>query len=89
MEFELEDIRPAFEVQVVSGLFFDRRTFLVVDTGDGRPTVIALMPHQARGVAEDLADPALAGRVHERRRAQLPVATPLIVRPGVAEGTPE
>lgn len=63
LEFEVVDIHPAYEAQVVSGMFYDRRVFLVV-RGDGdRPLVIALAPHQAEAIGRDLMSGA-AGEVH-------------------------
>lgn len=56
MDFDLDDIRPALQVQVVAGMHFDRRVFLVANTGEKRPVVIALTPHQARSIAGDLTD---------------------------------
>lgn len=54
MDFEVEDVRAAREAQVVAGMFYDRRVFLVVNTGASRPTVIAFMPHQAEAIGRDL-----------------------------------
>lgn len=54
MDFDIEDIRPARKAQVVKGMFFDRRVFLVVDTGGSRSIAIALTPHQAVALGHDL-----------------------------------
>ena len=78
MEFDLEDIIPAQQVQVVGGMHFDRRVFLVVGTGRKRPTVIALTPHMAGMVARDLLNPSTTGEVHD---AGTPVVAPVVVRP--------
>lgn len=67
MDFDLEDIRPAYEAQVVTGMFYDRRVFLVVDTGDGRPIAIALMPHQAALIGHDLIEGTSGGEVRRQR----------------------
>lgn len=77
VEFGLEDIRPALQVQVVAGMHFDRRVFLVANTGEKRPIVIALTPHLARLIAADLATPSATGEVHDR---STPVVAPVVVR---------
>ena len=39
MDFELEDIKQALQVQVVAGMYFDRRGFLVANTGENSPSL--------------------------------------------------
>ncbi len=78
MDFDVEDIRPAREAQVVKGMFYDRRTFLVVNTGDSRPIAIALMPHQAVALGKDLIAATPTGEV--RRQRVEPIAMPAPVR---------
>ncbi len=63
MDFDVADIKAAREAQVVSGMFFDRRIFLVVNTGDARPVVIAFMPHQADAIGRDLVERVSNGEV--------------------------
>lgn len=67
MEFDVEDIRPARQAQVVKGMFYDRRVILVVDTGEARPIAIALMPHQAVSLGHDLVEEAPTGKVRGQR----------------------
>ncbi len=67
MDFDVADIRTAREAQVVSGMFSDRRVFLVVNTGDARPVVIALMPHQAEAIGRDLVERVSNGEVRRQR----------------------
>lgn len=78
MEFDLEDIKPGLQVQVVAGMYFDRRVFLVANTGEKRPIVIAITPHQARAIAADLENQSATGEVHDRRRS---VQAAVVVRP--------
>jgi hypothetical protein len=82
MEFDLEDIKPALQVQVVAGMHFDRRVFLVADTGDKRPVVIALTPHQAASIAADLVNQSGPGQVYDRDR---PVHAAVVIRATSAE----
>jgi hypothetical protein len=83
VEFDLEDIRPALQAQVVAGMYFDRRVFLIANTGDTRPTVIALTPHLARLIAQDLLKQA-TGEVHDR---SAPVMAPVVVRASLRPGS--
>ena len=78
LEFDLDDIKPALQVQVVAGMYFDRRVFLVANTGEKRPTVIALTPHLARLIAQDLLSQSATGEVYDR---STPVLAPVVVRP--------
>ena len=78
MDFDLEDIKQALQVQVVAGMYFDRRVFLVANTGAKSPVVIALTPHQARSIAADLASQSGTGEVHDRNS---PVQRAVVVRP--------
>ena len=75
MEFDLADIKPGLQVQVVAGMYFDRRVFLVANTGENRPTVIALTPHLARLIAQDLLSQSGTGEVHDR---STPVLAPVV-----------
>ena len=77
LEFDLADIKPGLQVQVVAGMYFDRRVFLVANTGEKRPTVIALTPHMARLIAQDLLSHSGGGEVHDR---STPVLAPVVVR---------
>lgn len=77
MDFDLGDIKPALRVQIVAGMYFDRRVFFVADTGEKRPVVIALTPHQARSIAADLDSQYGTGEVHDRSR---PVQRAVVVR---------
>ena len=77
LEFDLADIKPGLQVQVVAGMYFDRRVFLVANTGENRPTVIALTPHLARLIAQDLLSQSGTGEVHDR---STPVLAPVVVR---------
>jgi hypothetical protein len=77
LEFDLADIKPGLQVQVVAGMYFDRRVFLVANTGEKRPTVIALTPHMARLIAQDLLIQSGGGEVHDRRT---PVLAPVVLR---------
>lgn len=79
MDFDLEDIKPALRVQVVAGMYFDRRVFFVGSTpGKSGQVVIALTPHQARSIAADLDSQYGTGEVHDRSR---PVQRAVVVRP--------
>lgn len=71
VDFDLDDIKPALQVQVVAGMYFDRRVFLVVNTGEKRPVVVALTPHQARSIAVDLAGQRDAQEQRDRALAQV------------------
>jgi hypothetical protein len=86
VDFDLEDIKPALQIQVVAGMHFDRRVFLVANTGEKRPVVIALTPQQARSIAADLASQSGTGEVHDRSR---PVQRPVVVRPFLNADTTE
>ena len=77
VDFEVEDIRAAGEAQVVAGMFYDRRVFLVVNTGASRPTVIAFMPHQAEAIGRDLMERPAAGEVHRDRLEPRVVPVPI------------
>lgn len=78
MDFDVEDIRPAREAQVVKGMFFDRRVFLVVATGDSRPIAIALMPHQAVALGHDLIAAEPTGEIRGQRVEPTVVPVPLL-----------
>jgi hypothetical protein len=76
-DFNLEDIKPGLQVQVVAEMYFDRRVFLVANTGERRPIVIAITHHQARAIAADLERQSGTGEVHDRRTS---VQAPVVVR---------
>lgn len=78
-EFDVGDVKPAREAQVVAGFYYDRRVFLVVNTGAGRPVVIGLTPYQAEAIGHDLVDGVTVGAVYtdERQRRVAPVAPPM------------
>ena len=77
LEFDVADIKPGLQVQVVAGMYFDRRVFLVANTGEKRPTVIALTPHMARLIAQDLMSQSGSGEVYD---LHTPVLAPVVVR---------
>ncbi len=79
MDFNVADIRPARRAQVVAGMYYDRRVFLVVNFGGGDPLVIALMPHQAEAIGRDLVGGVTEGEVH-RDRLQ-PRVVPVVTQP--------
>ncbi len=81
MDFNVADIRPAREAQVVAGMYYDRRVFLVVNVGAGDPLVIALMPHQAQAIGRDLVDGVTEGEVHGHRLEPRVVPVPIQTTP--------
>ena len=89
MDFDLADIRPALQVQVVAGMYFDRRVFLVANTGERRPIVIALTPHQARSIAGDLTDQSGIGEVRDRHRPVQPAVVAVPIPKSSMRRTPE
>lgn len=89
MDFDLDDIRPALQVQVVAGMHFDRRVFLVANTGEKRPVVIALTPHQARSIAGDLTDQSGIGEVRDRQRPVQPAVVAVSIPKTSMRRTPE
>lgn len=83
MEFDVADIHSAREAQVVAGMYYDRRVFLVVNSGVGRPIAIALMPHQAEAIGQDLVDRVTTGEIRRDRLEPrvVPVAIQVASRP--------
>lgn len=77
MDFDVEDIRAAREAQVVAGMFYDRRVFLVVNTGASHPTVIAFLPHQAEAIGRDLMEGPATGKVRRDRLEPQVVPVPI------------
>ena len=82
MDFDVGDVEPARGAQVVAGFYYDRRVFLVVNTGAARPVVIGLTPYQAEAIGHDLVDGVTAGAVYsdERERRVEPVVAPVAVQ---------
>ena len=83
MDFDVADIHSAREAQVVAGMYYDRRVFLVVNSGVGRPIAIALTPHQAEAVGQDLVAGVTTGEIHQDRLEPrvVPVAIQIASRP--------
>ena len=87
MDFDVANIRAAREAQVVSGMFYDRRVFLVVNTGGARPMVIAFMPHQADAIGRDLTERVSNGEVRRPYLEPRVVPVPLPPRRGSPKGS--
>ena len=87
MDFDLSDIRTAREAQVVSGMFYDRRVFLVVNTGDARPVVIAFMPHQADAIGRDFIERLSNGEVRRQYVEPRVIPVPRPSRHGSPKGS--
>ncbi len=73
LAFDLGDNQPAHQAQVVAGMFYDRRVFLVVRGDDDQPIVIAFAPHQAEAVGRDSAAHGATGAVHRSGARAVPV----------------
>ncbi len=86
MDFDVADIRTAREAQVISGMFYDRRVFLVVNTGEARPVVIAFIPHQADAIGRDLVERVSNGEVRGQRLEPRAVPAPFPPRHRSSKG---